>query len=466
MRKVEGARRRRMQSPLRTLVVTGMMMMALVAGAGSAFALQSASIVVDAKSGKVLFSRAPDALCHPASLTKMMTLFLLFDALDSGRTSLASRITISAHAAAQAPSKLGLKPGQSLTVRDAILAVVTRSANDVAVAIGEYLAGSEDAFAAKMTRTAHAIGMSRTTFENASGLPDPHQYTTARDMATLGRALQDRFPRYFAFFSTASFVFQGRLIPNHNHLLGRVAGVNGIKTGYTRASGYNLVTSVERANRKMIAVVLGGSSGRARDQKMASLVEEYMPAATAGPRTAALVGTGAVGAAPTKVASADEGDADPIPAPRKRPLDPNPTETTSAVPVDLTTTGATTVAAATAPTADNSEGDGGDDDATPPDATQPDAPVAAAAAPAMGPRGWKIQIGAPPSQASATALLDKAAAKAKRVLANAAPFTEVVTKGNSTLYRARVGGFHSREAARAACEYLAKRDFSCLAIHD
>src|SRR6185312_7626695 len=154
----------------------------------AALAAQAAAIVVDAKTGKVLYSSSPDVRTYPASLTKMMTLFLLFDALDSGKTTLSSKIPISAHAAIQAPSKLGLKPGQTISVRDAILAVVTRSANDIAVAIGEYLGGSEDAFAKKMTAKARALGMSRTVFQNASGLPDPGQLTTARDMSTLGRA--------------------------------------------------------------------------------------------------------------------------------------------------------------------------------------------------------------------------------------------------------------------------------------
>ena len=185
------------------LLVAGAVAGSVVANAGAALAAQAAAIVVDAKTGKVLYSSSPDARTYPASLTKMMTLYLLFEALDSGKTTLSSKIPIIAHAAAQAPSKLGLKPGQTITVRDAILAVVTKSANDIACAIGEYLAGSEGAFAVRMTNTAHAIGMSKTTFRNASGLPDSGQMTTARDMALLGRALRDRFPRYFPYFSTA-----------------------------------------------------------------------------------------------------------------------------------------------------------------------------------------------------------------------------------------------------------------------
>jgi D-alanyl-D-alanine carboxypeptidase len=427
---------------VRSLLVAGMVASTLIVGAGHAYALTSAAIVVDAKTGKILYSRSPDAQCYPASLTKMMTLYLLFDALAGGKTTLNSRISMSAHAAAQAPSKLGLKPGESLTVRDAILAIVTRSANDVAVAIAEYLGGSEGAFAAKMTSTARAIGMTHTSFRNASGLPNPGQLTTARDMATLGRALQDRFPGYFGYFSTASFVFQGHRIANHNHLLGRVPGVNGIKTGYTRASGYNLVTSVDRGNRKVVAVVLGGTSGRARDLHMASMIEDYLPAASTGTRTAGLVGV----TKPVAEASA----ADAIPAPHQKP---DPAETASIV------------AANAADPVDDSQGDGGGDDT--PQAADP-MPVAAApmvSAPMVA-KGWKIQLGATPNQSQASALLDRARSKAKTVLASAAPYTQPVTKGSTTLYRARFAGFQSKESARAACAYLAKQDFTCLALSD
>ena len=308
------------------VLVAGAVAASVIATSGAALAAQAAAIVVDAKTGKVLYSSSPDARTYPASLTKMMTLFLLFDALDSGKTTLSSKIPISAHAAAQAPSKLGLKPGQTITVRDAILAVVTKSANDVACAIGEYLAGSEGAFAVRMTNTAHAIGMSKTTFRNASGLPNPEQMTTARDMALLGRALRDRFPRYFPYFSTASFAFGKQRIPNHNHLLGRVPGVNGIKTGYTVASGYNLVTSVDRDGRQVIAVVLGGKTGKARDQRMIALINDYVPKASTGSRTAALVGTNvpaasAVPVAPV-VASAVAPAASPLPPARPK-VDPD-----------------------------------------------------------------------------------------------------------------------------------------------
>jgi D-alanyl-D-alanine carboxypeptidase len=235
-----------------------------------------ASIVVDGNSGEVLQSSNPDALRHPASLTKIMTLYLLFERLEAGRIKLDTPLKVSAHAAEQAPSKLELKPGQTIEVEDAIKAVVTKSANDVAVTIAENLAEDEDAFARLMTQKAHALGMSRTTYVNASGLPDDDQITTARDQALLGRAIEDRFPRYYRYFATPSFTYRGEAMRNHNHLLGAVGGVDGIKTGYTRASGFNLVTSVHRDGRFIVAVVLGGHSASSRDAHMRDLISDHI----------------------------------------------------------------------------------------------------------------------------------------------------------------------------------------------
>lgn len=235
-----------------------------------------AAIVVDANSGQVLEAENPDSPRHPASVTKVMTLYLLFEQLDAGRLRLDSRLPVSEHAAAQDPSKLGLEPGQSIAVEDAIKAVVTKSANDVAVVIAEALGGSEDDFARMMTRKAHALGMTRTTYVNASGLPNDDQITTARDQALLGRAVHDRFPRYFHYFSTLAFQYRGDSIRNHNHLLGRVDGVDGIKTGFTRASGFNLLCSVHRNDRHLVAVVMGGSSREARDARMRTLIEQHI----------------------------------------------------------------------------------------------------------------------------------------------------------------------------------------------
>jgi D-alanyl-D-alanine carboxypeptidase len=241
------------------------------------------ALVVDANSGRTLYSADEDGLRHPASITKVMTLYLLFEELDRGAMTLRTQIPISEHAAAQEPSKLGIAPGQTISVEDAIKAVVTRSANDVAVAIAEAIGQTEENFADMMTRKAHALGMSSTVYRNASGLPNDEQVTTARDLTILARSLEDRFPRYFRYFSTAEFDYEGEIIGNHNHLLGRVDGVDGIKTGYTRASGFNLLTSVHRDGRSLIAVVMGGRTAGARDRIMENLIADHIAeASTAG----------------------------------------------------------------------------------------------------------------------------------------------------------------------------------------
>jgi D-alanyl-D-alanine carboxypeptidase len=235
-----------------------------------------ASIIVDGNSGSVLQATSPDGIRHPASLTKIMTLYLLFERLESGKLKLDTEMPVSQHAADQDPTKLNLRAGQTIRVEDAIKGLVTRSANDAAVVIAEAIGGDEDDFAQMMTRKARSLGMSRTVYRNANGLPNDEQVTTARDQATLGRAIQERFPRYYRYFATSTFNWRGQSIRNHNHLLGNVEGVDGIKTGYTRASGFNLVTSMRRGNRHLIGVVLGGRSGGSRDAIMRNLLAENL----------------------------------------------------------------------------------------------------------------------------------------------------------------------------------------------
>ena len=247
-----------------------------------------ASIVVDGNSGAVLQAASPDALRHPASLTKVMTLYLLFERLESGRLRLDSALDVSEHASDQAPTKLGLKPGQTINVEDAIKGIVTKSANDAAVAVAENLGGDEESFAKLMTQKAHALGMAHTIYVNASGLPDDDQVTTARDQSILGRAIQERFPRYYRYFSTESFVYHGEAMRNHNHLLGAVDGVDGIKTGFTRASGFNLLTSLHRDGRYLVAVVMGGPSASERDERMRELIGAHIKEAAVR-RTAPMV---------------------------------------------------------------------------------------------------------------------------------------------------------------------------------
>ncbi|MBK3411222.1 D-alanyl-D-alanine carboxypeptidase family protein, partial [Methylobacterium ajmalii] len=289
-------------------------------GGGGGYNPPYAAMVVDAKTGRVMHAVNEDALRHPASITKVMTLYLLFEQLERGKMDLDTPLTVSANAARMPPSKLGVRPGSTVTVEEAIKALVTKSANDIACAIGENIAGSEPAFAEMMTRKAHSLGMSRTHYANASGLPDSDQITTARDLTILARAIQDRFPKYYRYFQTRSFAFKGRVIGNHNHLLGRIEGVDGIKTGYTRDSGFNLMTSARTSDRHIVAVVLGGKSGASRDNIMAKLVQANLPVAYAGARTSAPVIEVAERPRPavvaerpaatrTLVASADEDDA-------------------------------------------------------------------------------------------------------------------------------------------------------------
>lgn len=402
----------------------------------NALAAPNAAIVVDAKSGQVLYSSNADAKRHPASLTKIMTLYMLFESIDSGRTNLKTKIKVSSACAGQAPSKLGFKAGQTIRARDAILALVTKSANDVACAIGEYVGGSRSGFARKMTARARTLGMSKTTFRNASGLPNANQVTTARDMALLGRAIQDHFPKHYKYFATRSFKWKGRTYSNHNRLLGRVKGVDGIKTGYTRASGFNLVSSVKTSNRHVIAVVLGGDTGKARDQRMTSLIKKYLPKATRGKRTLAMAAGAPNG---STIAALDF-----IPIPPKRPISTGTIAVASVV-------GANSIFAF----APLEQGDTG---------VSEDIELNLADAPPVIASGWKIQLAATPTQSSALEILDRARAKVPQLLADAAPYTETVVKEDVTLHRARFAGFNNKSEARAACAQLAKHKFSCLAL--
>ncbi|AWL95620.1 D-alanyl-D-alanine carboxypeptidase [Bradyrhizobium ottawaense] len=285
-----------------------------------------ASIIVDGNSGAVLQATSPDGIRHPASLTKIMTLYLLFERLESGKMKLDTEMPVSQHAADQDPTKLNLRAGQTIRVEDAIKGLVTRSANDAAVVIAEAIGGDEDDFAQMMTRKARSLGMSKTVYRNANGLPNDEQVTTARDQATLGRAIQERFPRYYRYFATATFNWRGQSIRNHNHLLGNVEGVDGIKTGYTRASGFNLVTSMRRGNRHLIGVVLGGRSGGSRDAIMRNLLAENLEkgatthtVAAVTERNGADASTEVADASPTPARAVPQVQAAPAPAPEAAP---------------------------------------------------------------------------------------------------------------------------------------------------
>jgi len=297
-----------------------------------------AAIVVDNRTGNVLVAANADETRHPASLTKMMTLYMVFEALRDGRLALDSRITFSEEAASRPPSKLGIPAGHSITVEQAILALVTRSANDVAAAVGERLAGSETGFAQAMTMRARAIGMSRTTFRNASGLPNSEQVTTARDMAQLGRRLMADFPQHYHYFGVSHAQFGGIRIRNHNRMLESYEGVDGIKTGFINASGFNIVTSASRGGQRVVGAVFGGNSWVERDQHMATLLDRgFDQLGVAGRATAAspamlrtaqsapLPRSGAPAARPVSTTQAAR-----APAPNARPAAATPPRTGTA----------------------------------------------------------------------------------------------------------------------------------------
>jgi D-alanyl-D-alanine carboxypeptidase len=414
-------------------------------------------------------------------------------------------LKVSEHASEQAPTKLDLKPGQTIAVEDAIKAIVTRSANDVAVVVAENLGGSEDEFCRLMTQKAHGLGMIHTTYVNASGLPDDDQITSARDQALLGRAIQERFPRYYKYFSTQAFMYKGHAIRNHNHLLGNVEGVDGIKTGFTRASGFNLVTSVRRGGRHLVAVVLGGRSAAQRDAHMRELINsnirlaslqrsggqivaentEASEAPVARPhRVAVADGAGPVRADPTPTATVtrrdaaheESGSTDPI-----RPLlvrtisyRTAPVQTASLGPMPaLIAAPAATRSAAVSEPAPRAEGA---PPAAPlllhapkpapppePEATAAPAPKAEPSPQAHTHGGWLIQIGAFEAEAEARQHLTNAQTKARTVLASADAFTEKVQKGDKALFRARFSGF-DKDQAEAACKQLKRNEIVCMAL--
>lgn len=478
----------------------------------------SASIIVDGNTGEVLHSFNADTLCHPASLTKIMTLYLLFERLESGGIKLDTPLILSERAAAQAPSKLGIKAGQAIAVEDAIKAVVTKSANDIAVAIGENLAGDEKEFAKLMTQKAHALGMSHTNYVNASGLPDDDQITTARDQALLGRAIEDRFPRYYRYFATREFVYHGEAMRNHNHLLGSVEGMDGIKTGYTYSSGFNLVASVHRDGHYIIGVVLGGHSAVERDARMRELINDHVGEASLW-RTAPLVAenreyseapnlgfaktSAAPGVDPTPPAnangpirpllvktipynSASAQAASPPPKPMmvriagtSRPRVPAPGSNAgrdgiealvASADVNLSThplraqvpkPSSTKIDAATAQT-NNVEATRTEPRKV--ETGQRRLATAEQTEPHPHAHGhWLIQIGAFQSEGEAREHLSAAKRKASISLATADDFTEVVRKDNKAFYRARFAGL-DKETAEAACRQLRLGKLVCIAL--
>lgn len=365
------------------------------------------SIVVDARTGNVLSAANAEELRHPASLTKMMTIYLAFEALRDGRARPGDVITASPRAASEPPSRLGLSPGARLSVQQAILAMVTKSANDAATALAEHLGGSEGRFAQLMTAKARQLGMRDTVFRNANGLPDPAQVTTARDMAILGRRLIYDFPDQYSLFSTSAFSFRGRTHYNHNRLLASYDGADGIKTGYINDSGFNLVASAERENQRVIAVVFGGATGRERDAHIAALMDQGFDRLDVRLASGRRPGLALVGTA----------NAAPVVAPRNSRQ-------------AATREHGRTAVALHAPR-----------------------PTAAA-------RGWAIQVGAFRNRADAT----QAANAATRSLGQPAkPQVAPSLSGRKPIYRARVVNL-TQSDAKAACAARARHRQPCMTL--
>lgn len=402
------------------------LLVATLALTAAAFADTSryAAIVIDDSTGKVLHQVNPDASRYPASLTKMMTLYLTFEALESKKLTLDQRMPVSARAAGMAPSRLGLRPGETLTVRQAILGLVTKSANDAASVLGETLGGSETNFAVLMTKRAHALGMSNTTFKNASGLPNPKQVTTARDMVTLARALRRDYPQYYSYFKTPEFTFKGVTHKNHNRLLAGFEGTDGLKTGFINASGFNLVASSVRDGRRLFGVVLGGQSAGWRDARMMSLFDQ------AYDRTLSPGDTMIADAAPQRKMASK----------------------TSATK-SKTKSRTTLVASAEAATAGAEQGDAASTSlaALPPNRSR------AATKPGQA---WAIQVGAFGSHGPAQNAANKAKNKLPKTLKGA---SVAVSAGADNLYRSRLVGLTEKQA-QSACKQLIDRGTACITI--
>ena len=385
-----------------------------------------ASIIVNETSGKVLFARNADKQLFPASLTKVMTLYLLFEALDSGVLTMDTRMKVSKVAAGRSPSKLGLRNGNTLKVSDAIYALVTKSANDAATVIAEHLGGTERAFARRMTRKARALGMANTTFRNASGLPHSKQKSTARDMAKLAIAIRQDFPHHFGVFKTKHFSWKGRRFKNHNTLLRRYDGTDGIKTGYIRASGFNLIASVERNGTRLVGVVFGGRTGASRDDHMMQLLDKQFARL---PRIKGPLVT-------------------PVAKPQQQP---------SAGPNPQSRTRGDTLASVLGPVT------------PPPTRPQLPSPIlpdldeqAAVSEPASS---WGIQIGSFARRSNAHRAARDARQAATAILSQQPARLMEVRFGAVTLWQVRFFGF-DEDAARQACIALFRQNLSCIAVPD
>ena len=459
---------------------------------------KDAALIEDGATGKVLYSRNANALRHPASLTKMMTLYLLFEALKKGQITLASTMPVSAHAAAQKPTKLHLYAGDAIPVEAAIYAIVVRSANDVAVTIAEALGGTESHFAEMMTAKARQLGMKNTFYHNASGLPDSLQITTASDLAILARHLAYDFPQYFHYFSAPGFTYRGQIYRTHDNLIGRYDGADGIKTGYTEASGFNLATSVTRGRNHVVAIVMGGRTAHRRDREMVNLLDNVFAEIRENPTLVASVnvpwkGTGQPAstmvaalsfnsqlpdqsATPVGAGDADDEDAaenrqddDPdsqneiAPPPTPVPATPRPQQAQPQTAIADNAPVPTPKPAAQRPVQVASYQPSAPKPMARPDIGQGDYDDQAIAAKKLTAQDWTIQIGAFADSGTARQQLASYAERSMDILGQAAriivPFRSV---DGQTLFRARFGPFLEREA-REICAQLTQRGQTCFA---
>ncbi len=453
-----------------------------------------AALVLDANTGRVLYQRSADARRVPASLVKLMTLYLIFEQIEQGRLTLNGTIRFSANAVAAAPSKLDVEEGTEIAVIDAIKALITKSANDVAVAVAEHIAGSEAQFAQIMNRKARELGMTATTFRNASGLPDPEQVTSARDMITLALRLHDQFPKYYPLFATRTFTWRGETFRNHNTLLSRYPGLDGMKTGYTRASGFNLVASARRGKKHVMAAYFGGSTAALRNAAVrahldaglikASERKTRLPGPLAVPQAVAQAkaqakaqaGAAEAKAPPIVVAAAPppQPALRPSPVPgvevvRVRPvLVPEVASAREAPAADAAAPAPATVPADQPPTSIEEIIERTNAPAAPPPAEPAAAPPSVAlpaAEPAGAPAGtFQVQIGAFQTQGEAERQLATVRQRAGSVLGAHAAHMSQVKRGDKVFFRARYVGFSAQDAAAGVCSELKRLDIDCLVM--
>ncbi|GAB3119877.1 D-alanyl-D-alanine carboxypeptidase family protein [Novispirillum itersonii] len=430
----------------------------------AAHAIVYSSIIIDAQSGAVLQQENADTQTYPASLTKMMTLYMLFDAMEKGKVRLQDRMQVSTYAAGQAPTKLGVPAGRTLAVEDAIKALITRSANDAAVVIAEHLGSNEPNFAQMMTRKARALGMASTEFQNASGLPNPNQVTTARDMARLSLALRRDFPQYYDYFSIRSFRYGKQTIGTHNRVLLQYKGADGLKTGYIRDSGFNLATSARRGGHSLVGVVMGGQSGAWRDQRMMALLDHAFASvgegggavmASAAPPPAAVDTRSAKAKAAeerraAQVAAAEEKREKALAAKRaaaeKKVADAQARKDKKAL---ATAKAEMDRVMATAPQT------GGSKQVATQWARQQERG-------AVG--DWAIQVGAFTAFSAAHTQASNAMGIVRSQIASAQLLVTPMSGANGLVYRARLTGIENEQQAKSACKILKQKNVNCLPV--